>query len=64
MAAASVDELPALAGRLREAARRLGVSAAYLYKNAKTLPFTVRIGRRLLCSTAKLTRWSRTRSGA
>ena len=42
-----------------EAARRLGVSTSYLYKNAKTLPFTIRIGRRLVCSAPGLDRWNR-----
>lgn len=90
------EDLPALAGRLREAellvemrlraglppspaaavpevdgntsvaeaARRLGVSASYLYKNARSLPFMVRIGRRRVCSLARLERWNRARIGA
>lgn len=44
-----------------ESARRLGVSAAYIYKNAKELPFTIRIGRRLVCSARKLGLWNRAR---
>ena len=48
-----------------EAARRLGVSKGYLYRNAKRLPFAVRIGRRLVFSAQGLGRWSRQqRSGA
>ncbi len=46
-----------------EAARRLGVSADWLYKNAFRLPFTVRIGRRLLFSSQGLERWNRQRQG-
>ena len=45
----------------KEAARRLGVSPAWLYKNASRLPFTVRIGRRLLFSASGLERWNRQR---
>ena len=33
---------------VKEAARRLGVSPAWIYRHARKLPFTVRIGRRLL----------------
>lgn len=46
-----------------EAARRLGVSADYLYRNARKLPFTVRIGRRLLFSARGLDRWNKNRQG-
>jgi len=46
-----------------EAARRLGVSPAFLYKNASRLPFTVRIGRRVLFSSSGLERWNRQRQG-
>lgn len=45
------------------ASRRLGVSRAYLYRNAARLPFTVRIGRRLLFSAEGLERWNRNRRG-
>jgi len=85
------EELPAFAGRLREAellaelrlrvesnggrheheadvnldaaeaARRLGLSRDYLYRNAKKLPFTVRIGARVLFSAKGLERWNRQR---
>jgi hypothetical protein len=46
-----------------EAARRLGVSPSYIYKNAKVLPFVVRIGRRRVCSASRLERWNRGRLG-
>ena len=46
-----------------EAAQRLGVSPSYIYKNAKNLPFVVRIGRRRVCSMNRLERWNRTRLG-
>ena len=45
-------------------AGRLGVSPSYIYKNAKSLPFTMRIGRRLLCSAKGLTAWKRRRTSA
>jgi predicted DNA-binding transcriptional regulator AlpA len=48
---------------IEEAARRLGVSVAYLYRNAGRLPFTVRIGRRLLFSVEGMERWNRRRQG-
>jgi len=42
----------------KEAAGRLGVSTAYLYKNARRFPFALRIGRRLLFSSRGLvTTW-------
>jgi excisionase family DNA binding protein len=46
-----------------EAAGRLGVSKSYLYKNAKALPFVVKIGRRRVCSSSRLERWNRSRLG-
>jgi hypothetical protein len=49
---------------VEEAARRLGVSPSYLYKNAKSLPFVVRIGRRLVCSPTRLEKWTRSRLGS
>jgi predicted DNA-binding transcriptional regulator AlpA len=42
---------------VEEAARRLGISRSYIYKNARSLPFTTRIGRRLVCSARGLERW-------
>lgn len=46
-----------------EAADRLGVKPGYLYRHAGSLPFTVRIGRRLLFSAEGLERWNRRRQG-
>ncbi len=46
----------------KEAASRLGISTAYLYRNARHLPFSLRIGRRLLFSLRGLERWNRARS--
>lgn len=47
-----------------EAARRLGVSPDYLYKQAKArrLPFAVRIGRRVVFDARGLDRWRRQRA--
>ncbi len=39
---------------VREAAARLSISPAYLYRHHKRFPFTRRIGRRLLFSSAGL----------
>lgn len=41
--------------KIDEAARRLGVSVDYLYRHS--MPFRVRIGRRLLFSSRGLERW-------
>lgn len=46
-----------------EAAGRLGVSVEWLYRNWKSLPFAVRIGRRLLFASAGLDRYVRQRIG-
>jgi predicted DNA-binding transcriptional regulator AlpA len=46
----------------KEAASRLGMSTAYLYRNARHLPFALRIGRRLLFSLRGLERWNTARS--
>ncbi len=46
-----------------EAARRLGVSKDWLYRHAKGLPFTVRVGRRLVFSTRGMDRWNQARQG-
>ena len=48
---------------VRAAAERMGVSTALLYKNAKRLPFTVRVGRRVLFSAHGLDRWIKQRAG-
>jgi integrase len=46
-----------------EAARRLGVSRDWVYRNAPSLPFAVRIGRRLLFDARGMERWNRSRAG-
>lgn len=46
-----------------EAARRMGVSADWVYRHAHALPFALRIGRRLCFSAAGLEKWSRQRQG-
>lgn len=45
-----------------EAKDRLGVSADYLYRNNGRLPFTVRMGRKLLFSEAGIERYLRQQS--
>jgi predicted DNA-binding transcriptional regulator AlpA len=45
-----------------EAARRLGVSEVWLYRQ-KTLPFRVRIGGRVVFSARGLEKWNRSRMG-
>jgi len=62
-----VNSSPAVQGgniSAEEAARRLGVSASYIYKNARSLPFTVRIGRRIVCNAGAVERWNRQRQTA
>ena len=49
---------------IKEAARRLGVSVDWLYRNAARLPFTVRICRRVLFSARGLEKWVQRRQGA
>ena len=44
---------------VREAAERLGMKSGYLYRHAKSLPFALKIGRRLLFSASGLERWNR-----
>lgn len=46
-----------------EAAQRLGTSQDYLYRQAKKLPFTVRIGSRLRFSAHGIERFIRSRQG-
>ena len=46
-----------------EAARRLGLSKDWLYRNAAELPFAVRIGRRVVFNAAGLDKWTRGRMG-
>lgn len=43
---------------VEEASRRLGVSPDWLYRHHRRLPFTRRIGRRLLFSARGLERWN------
>lgn len=54
----SRQERPAMARSMtvEEAAERIGMSAAWIYKS-KDLPFVRRIGRRVTCDSAKLERW-------
>jgi predicted DNA-binding transcriptional regulator AlpA len=42
-----------------EAAKRLGMSRDWLYRHASELPFTVRIGRRVVFDSLGLERWNR-----
>ena len=44
-------------------AQRLGVSESWVYRNARNLPFTRRIGRRVLFSSRGLEKWNRQRRG-
>ena len=46
-----------------EAARRLGLSKDWLYRHADELPFTIKIGRRVLFSAPGLEKWTRARTG-
>jgi excisionase family DNA binding protein len=46
-----------------EAAARLGTSRDYLYRHARRLPFTVRVGSRLRFSSRGIDRFIRTRQG-
>ncbi len=48
---------------VEEAARRLGLSDRWIYKNAKRLPFVRRIGRRVLCSARGLAEWNTRQRG-
>jgi len=45
-----------------EAAKRLGMSRDWLYKNASRLPFAIRIGRRVVFDATALERWNRSRT--
>jgi predicted DNA-binding transcriptional regulator AlpA len=56
------DDKPETNLSAAEAARRLGMSRDWLYKNASSLPFAVRIGRRLLFDAKGLERWNRGRT--
>ena len=47
----------------REAARRLGLSLDYIYRHARQLPFTVRVGRQLRFSARGIARYIERRQG-
>ncbi len=50
---------------VNEAAERLGVSVSWLYRNAKDLPFTRKLGHRTLRFDARaLERWAAARGGS
>jgi hypothetical protein len=51
---------PAVEGNItvKEAARRLAVSPAYVYKNRALLPFVTTIGRRVTCDARGVERWT------
>jgi predicted DNA-binding transcriptional regulator AlpA len=54
------------AGRLltaAEVAARTGMSVDYMYRNASTLPYIVRVGRSLRFSESGLEKWIRSRTG-
>ncbi|PYQ05208.1 MAG: hypothetical protein DMF82_09025 [Acidobacteria bacterium] len=55
---ASAETIPDQNLPVDEAAGRLGVSKDYLYRHADRLPFTVRIGRKLLFSARGLEKWN------
>ena len=44
---------------VKEAARRLGLSKSWLYRHAGELPFTVRIGNRVMFDARGLEKWNR-----
>ncbi len=48
---------------VKEAARKMNVSSDYIYRHAKDLPFTVRVGSRLLFSERGIEQWVRHRQG-
>ena len=48
---------------VREAAAKLGASQDYLYRNSSKLPFTVRLGRKVLFSENGIERYIRARTG-
>lgn len=54
----SAENLP-----IAEAARRLGMSRDWMYRNAARLPFAVKIGRRVLFDARGLERWNRSHTG-
>ncbi len=48
---------------IEEAAGRLGVSPDWIYRRTKTLPFIVRVGRHVRCSSQAIQRFIRSRVG-
>jgi predicted DNA-binding transcriptional regulator AlpA len=42
---------------VREAASLAGVSASLIYKNAATLPFCRRVGKKVQCDRSRVERW-------
>jgi excisionase family DNA binding protein len=54
---------PAVNISVEEAARRLGVSSSFIYKGKGTLPFLVKVGRRLVVSVSAMDRWQKARMG-
>ena len=48
---------------IEQAAERLGVSADWIYRRSKKLPFIVRLGRNVRCSARELDRFLRNRVG-
>lgn len=60
-----IEELPDRNLTVKEAARKLGICESNLYKmvKAKTLPFAVRVGGRLLFSERGIERWNRRMMG-
>jgi excisionase family DNA binding protein len=48
---------------VKEAAERLGVSTRYLYTHARKLPFSVRMGSRVLFSSSGIDAWLKSRRG-
>jgi excisionase family DNA binding protein len=58
-AASAEDRLLTVA----EAAEQLGLSQDWLYRHAKILPFTVRLGNTLRFSATGIAKWIRSRQG-
>ena len=64
LTAPSADKPPEVPGQearnldVTEAAKRLGMSRDWLYRNASKLPFAVRIGRRVVFDSLALERWN------
>jgi predicted DNA-binding transcriptional regulator AlpA len=63
-AAASPVEQPAKLVNIAEASDRIGKSKSWLYRNARTLPFTRRIGGSLRFDTKEIEKWLRARQAS